>query len=183
MKIAEEKLTLKNNREIIIRSLEICEAKAVLDFMYEENCQSYFMSNYPEEIAQRDVKNEEEWIKRVNESEKIFCIAATDNNKIIGTCGIDFIADKIKMRHRAGLGIGLLKDYTNIGLGTILLNKCIDTARKNGFEQIELEVYEDNSRAFHLYQKSGFKVTGVIPRAFKLKDGSYHDAILMTLIL
>ncbi len=183
MKVEKEDVILKNGKKLTIRSLEIEEAKAVLDFMYEENCQSYFMSNYPEEIAQRDIKSEEEWIKKTNESEKAFCIAAIDDNKIIGTCGIDFVADKIKMRHRGCLGIGLLKDYTDIGLGKILLNKCIDTARKNGFEQIELEVFEDNSRAFHIYQKNGFKVTGVLPRAFKLKDGSYHDSILMTRIL
>ena len=59
----------------------------------------------------------------------------------------------------------------------------IDQARANGFEQLELGVYSDNSRAIHLYEKFGFERYGIQPRAFKLKDGTYRDEIIMVKML
>ena len=52
-------------------------------------------------------------------------------------------------------------------------------AKTNGFEQVELGVYSDNDRARHMYKKMGFKEYGMNPRAFKLKDGTYRDEIIM----
>ena len=55
--------------------------------------------------------------------------------------------------------------------------------RANGFEQLELGVYSDNARAIHLYEKFGFERYGIQPRAFKLKDGTYRDEIIMVKML
>ena len=52
-----------------------------------------------------------------------------------------------------------------------------------GLEQMELGVYADNERAIHLYQKYGFEQCGIWKNAFKLKDGTYRDEILMSKIL
>ena len=46
-------------------------------------------------------------------------------------------------------------------------------------EQVELGVYSDNDRARHMYRKMGFREYGMNPRAFKLKDGTYRDEIIM----
>ena len=55
----------------------------------------------------------------------------------------------------------------------------LDQAKANGYEQVELGVYSDNDRARHMYKKMGFKEYGMNPRAFKLKDGTYRDEIIM----
>ena len=47
------------------------------------------------------------------------------------------------------------------------------------FEQLELGVFSDNARAIHLYESCGFHAWGTQPRAFKLKDGTYRDEIMM----
>ena len=46
-------------------------------------------------------------------------------------------------------------------------------------EQAELEVVSANAAAIRLYQKLGFEITGTLPWAFKYKDGSYADFLLM----
>lgn len=56
----------------------------------------------------------------------------------------------------------------------------------HGFEtlqlhRIELEVYEYNHRALSLYIKIGFVQEGV-RRGVLLKDGSFHDAIVMSML-
>ncbi len=38
--------------------------------------------------------------------------------------------------------------------------------------QIELEFIEGNTRARALYEKLGFRITGVKPNAIRLKDGT-----------
>lgn len=48
-----------------------------------------------------------------------------------------------------------------------------------GYEQIELGVFADNKRAQYLYKKNGFEVCGNTKNAFKLKDGTYRDEIIM----
>lgn len=60
-----------------------------------------------------------------------------------------------------------------------MLELALEQAWENGFEQLELGVFSDNERAIRLYEKYGFQKTGVSPRAFKLKDGTYRDEILM----
>lgn len=41
--------------------------------------------------------------------------------------------------------------------------------------QIELVFVEGNSRARALYEKMGFKITGVRPNAIRLRDGTLLD--------
>ena len=94
--------------------------------------------------------------------------------------GIFPIGERFKVRHRASLGIAVVQEYWNTGLGTVLINGAIDLARKAGYEQLELGVFSDSS-ALHLYQKLGFQEVGRMPNAFKLPDGSYAEEIMMVL--
>ena len=107
--------------------------------------------------------------------------ALTQDGSVVGNVGIFPIGERFKVRHRASLGIAVVQEYWNTGLGTVLINGAIDLARKAGYEQLELGVFSDNSSALHLYQKLGFQEVGRMPNAFKLPDGSYADEIMMVL--
>ena len=43
--------------------------------------------------------------------------------------------------------------------------------------------HEDRTQRIHLYEKFGFERYGIQPRAFKLKDGTYRDEIIMVKML
>ena len=45
--------------------------------------------------------------------------------------------------------------------------------------QIELDFIEGNSRARHLYEKMGFRITGVKPDAIRMKDGAFVNEYMM----
>ena len=77
------------------------------------------------------------------------------------------------------LGMSIRQKYTGMGLGSFMMKIALDQAKANGFEQVELGVYSDNDRARYMYKKMGFKEYGMNPRAFKLKDGTYRDEIIM----
>ena len=93
------------------------------------------------------------------------------------------MSDHFKMRHRASLGISIKKKAWGLGLGKLLMEKALEQAKENGFEQVELGVFEDNPRARHLYEKLGFQEQGRTLRAFRLKDGTYRDEIQMVKFL
>ncbi|MDO3436579.1 GNAT family N-acetyltransferase [Rhizobium sp. CBN3] len=83
--------------------------------------------------------------------------------------------------HRGNLGMGILPAYRGQGLGRKLIETTLRAAREAGFMRIELDVYEDNSRAIALYEKLGFVREGIIRRAARI-DGRFIDAIGMSLL-
>jgi ribosomal protein S18 acetylase RimI-like enzyme len=61
------------------------------------------------------------------------------------------------------LGIGVIDEYHNVGLGRALLRLMIDDARRLGLERVRLGVWADNPRAIHVYKSVGFKSDPAIP--------------------
>ncbi len=53
----------------------------------------------------------------------------------------------------------------------------------DGVTQLELEFVEGNARARALYEKMGFRIVGVRPDAFRMKDGSLRNEYIMMLKL
>ena len=67
----------------------------------------------------------------------------------------------------------MLKEYWNQGIGTRLFQELIRIAEENpNLIQMELDFVEVNSRARALYEKMGFRITGVKPNAIRLKAGT-----------
>lgn len=83
--------------------------------------------------------------------------------------------------HRGNLGMGILPAYRGRGLGRMLIETTLRAAQEIGFIRVELDVYEDNSRAIALYEKMGFVREGIIRRAARI-DGRFIDAIGMSLL-
>jgi ribosomal protein S18 acetylase RimI-like enzyme len=78
------------------------------------------------------------------------------------------------------VAVGLLKEYWNLGIGTKMFEEMIRIAReREGVLQMELDFIEGNTRARALYEKMGFRITGVKPDAVRLKDGRLINAYMM----
>lgn len=178
MKILERRFVLKNGKNLILRSPEISDAKEMLDYLYKSASETNNLSRYPEEIT-ISLEEEKKYISRQLEAEKSFDIAAFVDGKLVGNSTVFGIGNKMKIIHRAGYGVAVLKEYWNIGIGNMLTEYCIEKAKEIGYEQIELEVIEDNKNSIHIYEKNGFKLCGKIDNAEKLKDGSYQNLQIM----
>ena len=77
------------------------------------------------------------------------------------------------------MAIALYKEYWNLGIGSAMITYLSELAKQIGYEQMDLEVVAENTRAQALYRKCGFIETGRRHHALRLDDGSYHDEILM----
>ncbi len=67
------------------------------------------------------------------------------------------------------LGIGMRDEYQHRGLGKLLMEHLIETARENGCDGVELTTMLDNHNAFALYEKCGFHFYGTVEN--RLGDG------------
>lgn len=181
MKIEPRMFTLPNGEMLTVRSLCAEDAEALNAFRNATYSETHFMARYPEEGANLEVMQNR--LEGCVESPMNFEVGAFAGETLAGEFGVAQLRPHIKYRHRAVVGISVRKVYWSCGLGSYLMQLAIDQTRANGFEQLELGVYSDNSRAIHLYEKFGFERCGIQPRAFKLKDGTYRDEIIMVKML
>ncbi|MDY2731362.1 MAG: GNAT family N-acetyltransferase, partial [Erysipelotrichaceae bacterium] len=157
------------------------DAQTLLPYIPKFYEESKYLIKEPEEVH-TTLQDEIDWINEHLESDNSLLIMAELDGKYVGDGSFEGNTLS-RQKHRVSLGIYLLKEYTNMGIGTLLMETLIDEAKKTDIEQIELICINDNHIAMHVYEKLGFKVTGTLPDYNKYKDGSYVDASYMVLKL
>lgn len=105
-------------------------------------------------------------------------LVAEVNHKVIGI--VSLVVDSNPRRsHVANFGIMIHKDYQNQGIGSQLISAILDLADHwLMIKRIELDVFADNERAIHLYEKMGFVIEGKKTKS-SIKNGEYADEYFM----
>src|SRR5215217_5695897 len=84
-----------------------------------------------------------------------------------------------RRRHAGVIGMGVHDEWHGKGIGTALMQACVDLADKwLNLTRLELEVYTDNEPAIRLYERFGFEREGLL-RQHAYRDGRYVDAYAM----
>jgi len=73
--------------------------------------------------------------------------------------------------------------YQNQGLGTYLTRSILEKAKRKGYHKVTLEVVAENLSAIKAYKKAGFVVEGRLREDHFGDDESYHDVLIMGIIL
>lgn len=178
MRYEPREIALRNGVRCLLRSAEESDAPAMLEHLRVTAGETDFLLRYPEEVTLTE-EQEREFLRDNLESPGKVMITAFVGEKLAGVTGVQGIGSRAKIRHRCSLGIALRQEFLGNGLGTALMEAALAQAAVMGFEQIELGVYEKNLRAQKLYARLGFDAWGVTKHAFRLRDGSYDDEILM----
>lgn len=182
MIVADTVLTLKDGRTAILRSGREEDARGALDYLLQCTGESEFVIRYPDECDFTE-ESERAFFAQTAASPNELALVALIDGKIVGTAGLHREPWR-KVRHRADVAIALLKNSWGLGLGTAMLSMLIDTARTmDGLELLELSYVEGNARASALYEKLGFRATGIHRDAYRLSDGRTCSEIMMTLKL
>lgn len=82
-----------------------------------------------------------------------------------------------RLRHTAGLGVFVKKQYRNKGIGSEMMRELENQAKKQGVEILYLEVY-GVSPAVRLYERLGYREHGRLPGGIKYR-GEYVDRVSM----
>jgi RimJ/RimL family protein N-acetyltransferase len=106
---------------------------------------------------------------------------AIDGGVVVGWCDVRRSPYE-GFRHVGVLGIGLAANRRDKGIGPRLLARTIEAASEAGVRRVELEVFASNSRAVHVFERSGFVREGLKRRA-RVLDGREDDVVCMALFV
>lgn len=133
-------VTLKNGQSVFLSWLEeddLPEVAEALNSVVRE--EKYLLMD--KEIT--DVQSERMWFWENKETGMRYFVARV-NGKVIG--GASLTPFTGKRAHIAELGIYIIKNQRNLGLGTILTKELIEVAQKSKFEIIQLSALSNNKR-------------------------------------
>lgn len=170
---------LKDGRQAVIRNPREEDISGMLDYLYASAGETEFILRYPEECGRYTAEGEKVLFDRVNQADNEVMLICLVEGKVAGNCAIQW-SKNIKTKHRASVAIALLREFWGQGIGTRLFEELIRIAEENSdILQMELDFVEGNSRARALYEKMGFRVTGVRPNAIRLKNGTFLNEYSM----
>lgn len=173
-----KEIKLKNGEILTITFPTLDDAQELADFANTIRCQSRYIT-MGEEDDPCTLISQEERIQTALNDDKYFIISAKLNGKLVGSSTFGPISGKARLAHRCDMGVSVLKEYWGLGIASEIIKFVIKKAQEVGFEQIDLDVVEDNAPARHLYKKFGFYETGYINHGMKYADGTYAKLILM----
>jgi ribosomal protein S18 acetylase RimI-like enzyme len=134
----------------------------------DENCDTILINkNNPVKI---------ETCERYINDKNAVLYGAFDDNNLIGFLNLDKRTHPL-LSHTASLGLTVIKQFRNKGIGSKLLEICIMDALNTKLEIIDITVLSNN-KAASLYLRHGFYETGRKIRTVK-RNNYYIDEILM----
>ena len=164
--------TLKDGRNALIRSPRDEDIPGMLEYLRVSAGETEFIVRYPEECDKYTPEDEKKLFDRLNASDSDAMLVCIVDGKLAGNCHVMW-SKSIKTKHRARIGIALVREFWNQGIGTMMFREMIRIAEANeNILQLELEFIEGNTRARALYEKMGFRIAGIRPNAIRLKDGT-----------
>ena len=105
-------------------------------------------------------------------------LVAVVEGRVVGNLGLH-IEPADRRRDVGKFGMAVHDDYQGRGVGSALLAAMVELADNwLGLRRIELEVWADNARAVHLYEKFGFVIEGT-GRQYARRAGELVDAYFM----
>ena len=123
---------------------------------FEQKYRSYFQSLNEEWLNKYYFVSESD-LELLSNPEKLiseggFVFFALLNNDVVGTCALipngETCFEIIKM--------AVSEHSQNYGIGSLLMETCIEFAKENGADKITLETAVPLKAAIHLYKKFGF---------------------------
>ena len=112
------------------------------------------------------------------ESGKIVSVVADVGGRIVGNSSVTRGSYQDTERH-GGLGIAVSKKFRDLGIGVGMMHTLVKESRRAGLKTLELEVFANNPGAIHVYEKTGFRQSGRIPKKM-FRNGKFIDSIVMT---
>ena len=163
---------------VAIRRATPDDAEAMVGFL------SALHAEDPDTLGRREVPTvdeERDVIAKAASAERAFFLLAFEQHDVVGLLDV-FAWERPEGRHCGRLGISVLKDRRDRGVGRKLMARAIaDVKAWDGFCRLELDVVAWNARAIHLYESCGFEVEGRRRQAINLR-GSNEDILCMGLV-
>ncbi|WP_425060265.1 [Ribosomal protein S18]-alanine N-acetyltransferase [Sporomusa carbonis] len=144
--------------DLIIRPMKPEDIDAVLKVEAKAFATPWSRAAFEEEICNNDLAH---------------YLVVVDNGQVVGYGGLWIVLDEAHVTN-----IALLPEYHGQGLGSLLLEHMVLTAKSLGAVSMTLEVRPSNTAARKLYSRRGFVERGVRPNYYQELG---EDALIMWL--
>lgn len=117
--------------------------------------------------------------------ERVILFTATLGETLVGyakltlNCAVDEVASQTSVSFERNY---VLKEFQNQGLGGQLYQVKLDEAKKRGFTQGWLRVWDQNHRAVKFHERNGFKTVGTRDFVVDLGTQKYSDTDLVMVV-
>jgi len=170
----------RKGREVTIRAIESGDVDGLLSYgnsLVAEDT-TVLLSGEPltREYEEKYLK---ETLEKMEKDKKIHLVAIIDN-AIAGS--LELRRGERRKFHTADVGVSILKEYRDEGIGKECLRTLIEEAKNLGLKLLTLTCFETNDRAIRLYESLGFKKCGLIPETLFYKE-QYENEVIMYLPL
>ena len=157
-----------------VRPMREDELEALLDQLEEVAQERRWIASEPPIPRERW----REGFQRKSGDHSIVFVAVDDEDRLVGHLSAEGRKDR-----PAEIGMAVVKEWRGCGVGTALMEACVDWARERGIHKLALQVWPHNGAAIRLYEKFGFEREGVLRSHYRRQNGEIWDAIVMGLLL
>ena len=164
--------------DLIIRYPQDGDEKAMLEFINQLSAEKTFILMQGESMTLEEEKQYlDSWIEKITKRIGVM-LSVFVENELIGVGSIEL--GRYSTKHVGLFSISVKNKYRGRGIGKLLMSSIIDEASKQlkDLEIVNLTVQSENVIAQKMYESSGFKKYGLLPKGIKLTNG-YRDHILM----
>lgn len=171
------KFVSKKGNTITFRYLRKDDLDPMLSYINTLIKEDTYIGMYGKPLTREEEnKHLNETLESIEKNEKRVIVVEIEG-KYVGSG--DLRCETIRRKkHMGNIGISLLKEYREEGIGTKLLQSLINEAQSLKLKILTLTCLENNDRALHLYEKLGFKRSGIIPNACFWKGGYVGEVTL-----
>jgi len=163
-----------------IREIQISDAAGFSELCLQLEKETSFMLYEPGESG-KDVEQLMKEIEGIKKDALKELFVIEDNEKLVGYLAVS--GQNInRIKHRAFVVIGILREYNGKGLGKRLFGEAELWARKNDVKRLECSVATNNKRALWFFSTLGFNVEGIRRKAL-IVDGMVADEFYMSKML
>ena len=161
--------------EFSVRPLRADEVESVLDLLDEVAAERRWIASEPPIPRERWREGFE---RRLDEEYSVVLAAVDADDRVIGQL------DARAAKDRPGeIGMAVALEWRGRGVGTALMQSCVDWARERGIHKLALQVWPHNEAAIRLYERFGFEREGLLRAHYRRENGELWDAIVMGVLL
>ena len=170
----------KKGNEVIIRYPKWEDLEGLLEFVNNLSAEDTFVLYGGETVTkEQEMEYLVQAFRSLERGNRIH-LCAFVSGKLVANSSVT--RKRLRAKHVGSTAISVAKCYREEGIGSELLKALIDESEKLGLKMLSIDVFANNERAQHVYQKAGFTKCGRFPKMFFYK-GEYVDQIVMSLEL
>ena len=125
----------KTGCEVILRNARTSDAENLINYLKITTSETPWLIREPEEVT-LSVEEEQRFIRGIMDADRELMLVAVIDGKHVGNCSLMSLGGYKRYSHRCDIAIALYQEYCGRGIGKMMLETVLETAKKVGYGRI-----------------------------------------------